>query len=81
MALASMQKLKKQESIHEKGKECPMNVYELLMSQLPQMYPFEDDSVEDCVRMELSGYRTYDRCPVGFMAAIVFCFMVIVTGI
>ena len=30
-----------------------MNVYELLMSQLPQMYPFEDDSVEDCVRMEL----------------------------
>ena len=53
MALASDAEIEETESIHEKGKECPMNVYELLMSQLPQMYPFEDDSVEDCVRMEL----------------------------
>lgn len=29
------------------------NVYDLLMSQLPQMYPFDDDSVAACVRMEL----------------------------
>ena len=53
MALAPDAEIEETESIHEKGKECPMNVYELLMSQLPQMYPFEDDSVEDCVRMEL----------------------------
>ena len=51
--MASDAEIEETESIHEKGKECPMNVYELLMSQLPQMYPFEDDSVEDCVRMEL----------------------------
>ena len=29
------------------------NVYDLLMSQLPQMYPFDDGSVAACVRMEL----------------------------
>lgn len=31
----------------------PRNAYDLLMSQLPQMYPFEDDSVAACVRLEL----------------------------
>ena len=39
MALASDAEIEETESIHEKGKECPMNVYELLMSQLPQIYP------------------------------------------
>ena len=31
----------------------PINAYDMLMSQLPQMYPFEDDSVTACVRLEL----------------------------
>lgn len=57
------------------------NVYDLLMSQLPQMYPFDDDSVAACVRMELQDIGAC-RCRVGFMAAIVFCCMdIIVTGI
>lgn len=37
----------------EQTQERPMNAYDLLMSQLPQMYPFEDDSVAACVRLEL----------------------------
>lgn len=53
MTLASDAAIEETESIHEKRQEHPINIYELLMSQLPQMYPFEDDSVESCVRMEL----------------------------
>ncbi len=53
VTLASDAAIEETESIHEKKQERPINIYELLMSQLPQMYPFEDDSVESCVRMEL----------------------------
>ena len=37
----------------EQAQARPINAYDLLMSQLPQMYPFEDDSVAACVRLEL----------------------------
>ena len=45
--------IEEKESSQETKPERVMNGYEFLMSQLPQMYPFDDDSVSACVRMEL----------------------------
>ncbi|MGN0205380.1 MAG: DUF6128 domain-containing protein [Coprococcus sp.] len=36
----------------EKRQELP-NAYEILLQQFPQMYPFEDNSIEICVRLDL----------------------------
>lgn len=53
VALAADAVIEETEPIQETRQKQPMNTYARLMSQLPQMYPFEDDSVESCVRMEL----------------------------
>ena len=55
MMVASDAVLEETEPLQElqQAQERPMNAYDLLMSQLPQMYPFEDDSVAACVRLEL----------------------------
>ena len=55
MLVASDAVIEEAESIQEteQTQAQPMNAYDMLMSQLPQMYPFEDDSVAACVRLEL----------------------------
>lgn len=51
--VASDAVLEDAELVQETEQAGTMNAYDLLMSQLPQMYPFEDDSVAACVRLEL----------------------------
>lgn len=51
--VASDAVLEETEPLQELQQTQPRNAYDLLMSQLPQMYPFEDDSVAACVRLEL----------------------------